>query len=71
MKKKKPGADFWTILAGANVVTLVYPICLFVRAETIEENVFAALALIGSVFLLMVVDAVSIVFAGAGGTIEV
>ena len=46
-----------------NIVTLVYPINLLLRANSVDENLFAAFALIGLVFLLMVVDAVSILVA--------
>jgi len=46
-----------------NIVTLVYPINLLRRANSVDENLFAAFALIGLVFLLMVVDAVSILVA--------
>jgi hypothetical protein len=61
MKRNKPNTQFWKVLATVNVLALIYPINLLHRAETADENLFAALALIGVVFLLLTVDAVSMV----------
>jgi hypothetical protein len=61
MKSNKPHTQFWKVLATVNVLALVYPINLVHRAETADENLFAAFALIGVVFLLLTVDAVSMV----------
>jgi len=63
MKRNKSNSKFWPVLATVNIVTLVYPINLLRRANSVDENLFAAFALIGLVFLLMVVDAVSILVA--------
>ena len=61
MKRNKPNTQFWRVLATVNVLALIYPINLVHRAETADENLFAAFALIGVVFLLITVDAVSMV----------
>ena len=51
-----------------NVLGLIYPIHLLLRANSVDENLFATCVLVGSLFLLVVVDAVSIVVAEAFGT---
>ena len=63
MKRNKSNSKFWPVLTTVNIVTLVYPINLLLRANSVDESLFAAFALIGLVFLLMVVDAVSILVA--------
>jgi hypothetical protein len=60
MKKNKL-PEFWAVLAMLNVLALMYPIKLLVRANSVDENLFATCVLVGSLFLLVVVDAVSIV----------
>ena len=68
MKTNKPTTEFWTVLTMVNVLGLIYPIHLLLRANRVDENLFATCVLIGSLFLLVVVDAVSIVVAEAVGT---
>jgi len=63
MKRNKSNSKFWPVLTTVNIVTLVYPINLLLRANSVDESLFATFALIGLVFLLMVVDAVSILVA--------
>ena len=55
--------EFWAVLATLNVLALMYPIKLLVRANSVDQNLFAICVLVGSLFLLPVVDAVSIVIA--------
>jgi uncharacterized membrane protein YhaH (DUF805 family) len=64
MKKTMRSAQFCTVLALVNVVVLIYPIKLLVGAESAGDSLIAALMFIGLVFLLVVVDAVSLVVAG-------
>ena len=68
MKTNKPTTEFWTVLTMVNVLALMYPIQLLLRANSVDENLFATCVLVGSLFLLVVVDAVSIVVAEAVGT---
>ena len=68
MKTNKPTTEFWTVLAMVNVLGLIYPVHLLLRANSVGENLFATCVLVGSLFLLVVVDAVSIVVADAVGT---
>ena len=67
MKRKKPTKQFWTVLSALNVLVLMYPVNLLMRAKSIHEHLFAIAGFIGSIFLLVVVDAVSIVVADTAG----
>jgi hypothetical protein len=68
MKRNKPSREFWTVLAGVNALLLIYPFNLLHRAQSTDENLFATFMLIGCLFLLTVVDAISIVVADVVGT---
>lgn len=68
MKRNKSNTHFWPVLAAVNVLALIYPINLIHGAESADETLFAALALIGVLFLLISVDAVSMVVAGVFDT---
>jgi hypothetical protein len=68
MKTNKPTTEFWAVLTMVNVLALIYPIHLLLRAVSVDENLFATFVLVGSLFLLVVVDAVSIVIAGGLAT---
>jgi hypothetical protein len=68
MKTNKPTAEFWAVLTVVNVLALIYPIHLLLRANNADENFVATCVLVVSLFLLMVVDAISIVVAGGVGT---
>ena len=68
MKRSRPTTGFWTVLTMVNVLGLIYPIHLLLRAKSVGENLFATFVLIASVFLLALVDAISIVAADAAGT---
>ena len=68
MKRNKSSREFWMVLALVNVLALIYPINLLLRARSVDENLFATFVLIASVFLLVLGDAISIVAADAVGT---
>jgi len=68
MKTDKSRRDLWIVLALVNVLALVYPINLSLRAKSVDENLFATFVLIASIFLLALVDAISIVAADAAST---
>jgi len=70
MKKDKPSTNFWGMLATVNVLALMYPIMLLHRADSADETLFAVFALIGSLFVLMVIDAVSILVADVIGNVR-
>jgi hypothetical protein len=63
----KPTKQFWTLLTMVNLLALIYPIHLELRANSVEENLFATFVFLGFLFLLVVVDAASIVVAEAVG----
>ena len=67
MKMDKPTTEFWTVLTMVNVLGLIYPIHLLLRANSVDKNLFATCVLVGSLFLLAVVDAVSLMVADAVG----
>lgn len=68
MKTNNPTTEFWTVLTLVNVLALIYPIYLLLSAHSVDENLFATCVLVGSLFLLAVVDAASIVVADGSGT---
>ncbi|MGA7400230.1 MAG: hypothetical protein WCC99_10805 [Candidatus Sulfotelmatobacter sp.] len=68
MKGNKPSIEFWTVLAVVSVLLLIYPVNLLLRANSDDENLLAIGILVGFLFLLVVVDAVSIVAAEAIGS---
>ena len=68
MKRNKSSRGLSTVLALGNVLALLYPINLLLRAKSVNENLFATFVLIASVFLLALVDAISIVAADAAGS---
>ena len=68
MKRNKSSTNFWPILAAVNVLALTYPINRLFRAEGADEKLVATVVLIGSLFLLLLGDAVSIVVAEVVGT---
>ena len=68
MNKNKPGTEFWILLAALNILALIYPINRVVHASNLDEDLFATCVLVGSLFLLLVADAVTIVVAGAVDT---
>ena len=70
MKKNKPSTNFWGVLAATNILALMYPINLLHRADGADETLFAAFALMGCLFALMVIDAVSIVVADVIGNVR-
>ena len=67
MKRETPKIDFWTMLAVLNVLSMIYPIHLRLSASSVDENLFATCVLIGSLLILVVVNAVTIAVATAHG----
>lgn len=63
MRKTKPTrskARFWTILTAVNIVAIGYVLGLYVRADSSDEQLFAAMALIFVAFFVVIADIVSI-----------
>lgn len=63
MAQKTQKARFWAILAFINVVAILYPLNLYIQATTNDTQLFAAIALLGTGFLLLITDAVSAIVA--------
>ena len=68
MKTNRATTEFWTVLTMVNLLGLTYPVHLLLRANSVDESLFATCVLVGSLFLLVLVDAVSIVVAETAGT---
>jgi len=68
MKTTEPSREFWTVLTMTNLLALIYPIHLLLHANSVDDNLLATCVLLISLFLLVLVDAVSIVVAEAVGT---
>ena len=60
MKKSKLTTKVWAVLAAVNVLALIYPISVLHYSVSTDEALVADFLLIAFVFLLAVVDAVSI-----------
>lgn len=54
---------FWPVLATVNVLVMSYPVVLFRRAVSTDAQLLATLLLIGCLFLVIVIDAVSLLMA--------
>jgi hypothetical protein len=63
MKKKTPTNHFWAVLVTVNVLAFIYPITLFLRADTPDAQLLATVALVGVGFLLAIVDTICIVLS--------
>jgi hypothetical protein len=63
MEKKPSSKLFWSVLATFNVLAMSYPVGLSRRAVSTDAQLLATLLLLGCVFVLVVVDAVSILMA--------
>jgi hypothetical protein len=66
MRKRKPTgsrAGFWTILTAVNIVAIGYVLGLYLRADSSDEQLFAAMALIFVAFFVVIGDIVSIILA--------
>ena len=63
MKKGKSRDEFWLVLGILNLLAMVYPTSVYLRADSIEDQVLAVFALFGVGLLLAVVDTLSIAVA--------
>lgn len=65
MKRLKSKTTVWITLATINILSVIYPINLIHAAKSIDEDFVAAFALICVVFVLVVIDAISLVVIDA------
>ena len=63
MKRKSQKTKFWTVLTLTNLLVMMYPVHIYVNTYTNEAQVFAAIAMVGTAFLLAITDVVSVVVA--------
>ncbi len=63
MKRKKPTQKFWAVLALINVVAVACTIYFALGANGDMARLLAVAELTGVIFFLMIIDAISIVFA--------
>ena len=63
MKKSKASGSrtgFWTILTAINIVVIGYVLGLYLRADSSDVQLFAAMALIFVAFFVLIGDIISI-----------
>jgi len=68
VKRSKSNRKFSIALSLVNALALIYSLNLLLRAKSVDENLVATFVLIASVFLLALLDAISIVAVDAAGT---
>jgi len=50
--EEKQATEFWPALTMVNLRALIYPIPLLLRANSVDENLFATCVHVGSLFCL-------------------
>ena len=63
MRQRRHKAKFWTILAMVNVVAMIYPVTLYLQADSGDGQFFATVVLFGAALLLAITDTVSALVA--------
>jgi hypothetical protein len=63
MTHKTRKTRFWVILAIINITAMIYPVSLYIQADSNDTQLFAAIALLGVAFLLVITDSVSAIVA--------
>ena len=59
MTQKTQKTKFWIILAIINIAAMIYPVSLYVQADSNDTQFFAAIVLLGIAFLLAIGDMMS------------
>jgi len=59
----KSTARFWSILTAVNIVAIGYVLGVYIRADSSDAQLFAAMALILVAFFVVIVDIVSVMLA--------
>jgi hypothetical protein len=62
-KVTRSTAPFWTILTAVNIAAIGYVLGLYLRAESSDAQLFAAMALMFVAFFMMILDIASIMLA--------
>ena len=63
MTNKTRKTKFWVVLAIINITAMIYPVSLYIQADSSDAQLFAAIALLGVAFLLVITDSVSAIVA--------
>lgn len=64
--QKTPKTQFWLILALINVAALIYPIGMYVHADSNDAKLFAMLVVLAVGFVLAITDTVGALVAYMG-----
>ena len=67
MRQNIGKTKFWVTLGIVNLLVMMYPIILYVRAEDNNSQLFAGIILACVLFVLVIIDAVSALVAYLGG----
>jgi hypothetical protein len=59
MTQKTPKTKFWLILAALNIAALLYPVGLYLQADSNDTQLTAIIVVVGIAFVLAVTDTVS------------
>jgi len=59
MTQKTPETKFWLILAALNIAALLYPVGLYLQADSNDTQLSAIIVVVGIAFVLAVTDTVS------------
>ena len=59
MTQKTPKTKFWLILAALNIAALLYPVGLYLQADSNDTQLSAIIVVVGIAFVLAVTDTVS------------
>ena len=63
MERKRSKARFWTVVTLANLFAMMYPMDMYINANTNDARLFAAIVMAGVAFVMAITDAVSVVVA--------
>lgn len=66
MTQKTSKTQFWLILALINIAVLIYPIGMYVQADTNDAKLFAMLVVLAVGFVLAITDTVGAIVAYMG-----
>lgn len=63
MRRKSGKSNFWTLLSALNLAALLFPVYQYAQAEMNDGQTFALVLTLGVVFLLLIIDSISIIVA--------
>jgi hypothetical protein len=66
MQRQDSKAKFWTILTLTNLLLMIYPVTMYVNADSDGAQVLAAIVMVSIAFIMAIADVVGVVCAYAG-----